>query len=104
MDSVKEPESTLKPPPWTFISTRCALPAGMASGVTTRTGIPAIMDWLMFTGYRESAFVAAPDCHASTFARATASVSVSATSGNGWANASCASGLTVVGTGTTRVT
>ncbi len=69
MDSFREPESLLKPPPWTLIKTRACLSGGTPSaGVTTQTGMPAIVDEVMLTGYT-ARFALAP-------AAAAASVSV----------------------------
>src|SRR5277367_2373355 len=107
--SVNDPESALNPPPCKLISTRSRFSAArssdaMLSGVTTRTGTPAMVSAATFAGYIFFIASPAPACHLSVFARRSSNVSGTAASDCTRATTFCASGLIVPGTGTTRVT
>jgi hypothetical protein len=87
-----------------LIKTRSCLSAGTPStGVTTQTGIPEIVDDVIFTGYAARFALAPSAAEASVCARLCARVCFGLASETWCANPFCASGLTVAGSGTTRV-
>jgi hypothetical protein len=102
--SERDPESTLNPPPCKLISNRDLFSAATVGGVTIRTGTPAIVSVVKFTEYNLSHFSPISACHFSVSARCCSGVWAESESGFILAIFFCASGLIVVGTGTTRVT
>ena len=86
------------------MSTRSCLFAGIVGGVMMRTGTPAILSSVTFVGYIPCMSMASCFCHASARALFCSSVTGGSVSGIGSESHFCDSGLTVFGTGTTRVT
>ena len=72
--SDSDPESELNPPPCRLISTRSRFSGAIVSGVTTRTGTPAIVSSATFAGYSFFDGLTAPFCHLSVPSRRCCSV------------------------------
>ncbi len=102
--SERDPESTLNPPPCKLISTRDLFSGATEGGVTTRTGTSAIVSFVKFTEYNLSDFSPISACHFSVSTRCCSRDWGESVTGFILASSLCASGLIVVGTGTTRVT